>query len=278
MPERESPENAREEKRDRARCHEVEHEPGRLAERLDQEPRRNVCDDDDRNDPAENETEDARENYVGIARNVEEIEVAVDQALGADDPEADRGQSEHDGIMDGDTETDRHQIKHDHARARHDLQLGQRDANDDGAENGVQDAVEPELFRRDGELAIDRQREQGIESPRPNQLRNIRDVDEEKGLEQLGDHLVGADEQDHFPFRPVADSIDLSENDAEENDLAAEPEHFHDHPENEVGLETELANERVAQHDPPDLEITPHPETMSVDPTSRNFTRRARLL
>src|ERR1051326_6263769 len=101
MAEGESPENAREEKRDRARCHQMEHEPGRLAEGLDQEPRRNVCDDDDRNDPAENEAEDARENYVGIARNVEEIEVAIDQALGADDPEADRRQGGGDGKMEG---------------------------------------------------------------------------------------------------------------------------------------------------------------------------------
>jgi len=74
----------------------------------------------------------------------------------------------------------------------------------------------------------------------------------------LRDHLVSADEEDHFPFRPTADPIDLPENDAEESDLAAEPKDFHDHPENKVRLETQLADERVAQHDSPDLEIATH--------------------
>jgi hypothetical protein len=41
---------------------------------------------------------------------------------------------------------------------------------------------------------------------------------------------MGTDEQHHFPFRPITDVIDLPEDDAEENDLPAEPKHLDDHP------------------------------------------------
>ena len=36
------------------------------------------------------------------------------------------------------------------------------------------------------------------------------------------------------------------------------PKHFHQHPENEIGFETHLANERVAQHDGVDVDVTAH--------------------
>jgi hypothetical protein len=52
--------------------------------------------------------------------------------------------------------------------------------------------------------------------------------------------------------------IDLSEDDAKENDLPAEPEDLHDHPEKEICLKTHLANERVAQHDGVDFDVTTH--------------------
>ena len=47
----------------------------------------------DRDDPAENQPENLRENHVRITRDVEEIEIAVDQTLRAHDPEADRRQA-----------------------------------------------------------------------------------------------------------------------------------------------------------------------------------------
>src|SRR5205807_5962602 len=87
---------------------------------------------------------------------------------------------------------------------------------------------------------------------------NVCDVDEKESLEKLRDHLVRADEQHHFPFRPIANAIDLAKNDAEENDLPAEPEDFDDHPKEEVGFETHLADERIAQHDGVDVDVTPH--------------------
>jgi hypothetical protein len=86
----------------------------------------------------------------------------------------------------------------------------------------------------------------------------------------LRDDLVGADEQDHLPLRPVADAVDLPKNDAEEDDLAGEPEHFHDHPKNEIGLEAQLADEGVAQHDSPDFKVTPHADDL--------FWRSARIV
>src|SRR5438552_3986013 len=92
----------------------------------------------------------------------------------------------------------------------------------------------------------------------PKMKRDSRDVDEKKALENLRDHLVGADKQHHLPFRPIADAIDLPENDAKENNLSAEPKDLDDHPEQEVCLESHLANERVAQHDGVDFDVTAH--------------------
>ena len=89
------------------------------------------------------------------------------------------------------------------------------------------------MFGRDRELAVDRQDQERIELSRAHELGNVRDINEEECLEELRDDLMRADEQHDFPFRPVADPIDLAENDAEENNLAAEPEHLHDHPEDE---------------------------------------------
>ena len=136
--------------------------------------------------------------------------------------------------------------------------MHERKDDDDGADERVDDAVETELFGGDGELAVERQDEQRIEFPGADQLGNVRHVHEKECLKELRDDLVRADEQDHFPFRPVADPVDLPEDDAEEHDLAAEPEHLHHHPEEEIRLETQLADERVAQHDRVDFEVTAH--------------------
>jgi hypothetical protein len=67
-----------------------------------------------------------------------------------------------------------------------------------------------------------------------------------------------ADEQDDFPLRPITDVIDGTKNDTEKNDLTEEPKHFHYHPEKKVGLETHLANERVAQHNTVNFDVTAH--------------------
>src|SRR3981081_2119962 len=67
-----------------------------------------------------------------------------------------------------------------------------------------------------------------------------------------------ADEQDHFPFCPIADAVDVTEDDAEKNDLAAEPKHFHQHPKQEVRFKAHLADKRVAKHDGIDFDVTPH--------------------
>src|SRR4051812_23818158 len=114
MAEGESPENPGEKEGDRTGENEMQHEPGRLPERLDEEPRRDICHDHDRDDPAENKAKDARENDIRVAGDVEEVEVAVDETLGADDPETYRGQGEHDRVMHRDAETNRDQVKRDH--------------------------------------------------------------------------------------------------------------------------------------------------------------------
>ena len=100
--------------------------------------------------------------------------------------------------------------------------------------------------------------EKRVELSRAHQLRNVGDVHEKERLKKLRDDLVRADEQHHFPFRPIADLIHLSKDDAEEDDLAAEPKHLHQHPKDEIRLEAHLANERVAQHDGVDFEVAAH--------------------
>jgi hypothetical protein len=77
-------------------------------------------------------------------------------------------------------------------------------------------------------------------------------------LEKLCDDLVRPDQQNDFPFCPVANVIDTPKNDAEKNDLAAEPQNLHHHPQQEVRLEAQIADERVAQHDGIDFDVTAH--------------------
>ena len=198
-------------------------------------------------------------NHIGIARDVKEIEVAVDQSLGPNDPEADRGEAEHDRIMHRDAEAERDQVKQDRHRAGHDVQLDERDARRRRRRAAALITLSsPNCFVETANwLSIGRTRSESS-FPVRTSSGMFGDVNEEKGLEKLRDDLMRPDEQDDLPFRPVADPVDLTENDAEENDLAAEPEHFHHHPEDEVRLETHLADERVAQHDGIDLDITPH--------------------
>jgi len=183
MAERESPEKPGEKKGDRARDHEVQHQPPGLPERFDEESRRDVRHDHNRNNPAKDETKWRRENHVGIAGDVKEIEVAVNQTLRPNDPETDRREREHDWVMDRDAEANRDEIKRDHPETGHDLQFGQGDDHHRGAQECVQDAVEPELFRRDGELAVDRQDQERIEPAGPDELGNVRNVNEEECLE-----------------------------------------------------------------------------------------------
>src|SRR4030095_4194043 len=182
-------------------------------------------------------------------RDIEKVEIAIDQSLRADDPKAERSQAEHDGVMHGDAETKRNNIKQNGKQVRHDIELEQRNNNHDGAKQRVDDAVERELFRGHRELAVDWQHPNGIQFSGAHELGDVRDVHEKERLEELRDNLVCADQQDHFPFCPVTDAIDISKNDAEKNDLAAEPQNLHHHPQQEVCLKAHVPDERVAQHD-----------------------------
>ena len=120
---------------------------------------------------------------------------------------------------------------------------------------------------------------------RLQELRMVPDIDDgitERGLRELHDggfrgcrfnfvrHLGGVPDMAVF-HRIVAmvaplgwhidlhfDAIDLPEDDAEENNLSAKPEDFDNHPEQEVRLETHLADKRVAQHDGIDFDVTAH--------------------
>src|SRR5215475_12065293 len=149
--------------------------------------------------------------------------------------------------MHSDAKAKCHNIEQNRKRVRHDVQLEQRNKNHDGAKQRVDNAVKPELFRGNRELTVDWQNQNGIQFSSAHELGNVCDVHEKERLEELRDDLVRADQQHHFPLRPVADSIDIPKNDAEENDLPAEPKNLHHHPQQEVRLETHVPDERVAQ-------------------------------
>src|SRR6266480_765290 len=160
--------------------------------------------------------------------------------------------------MHGDAEYERDQVKEDRQRVWYDTEPRQRHADHHSAKRGVDHAVEAELFSGNSKLAVDRQHQQRVEFSGADQFRNIGNVDEKKALENLGDHLVGADEKHHFPFRPITDVIYLPENNAEENNLSAEPKDLDDHPQQEVCLEAHFPNEGVAEHDRVDFDVTAH--------------------
>src|SRR6476646_583265 len=134
----------------------MQHQRKRLTERFDEQARRNVRNDHHRNHPAKNYPEKPRENDIRITRDIEKVEIAIHQSLRANNPKTHRGQTEHDGAMNGDSETKCHNIEQNGKCVRYDAQLGQLYANYGGTEKGVDNAVEAELFGGHGELAVDR--------------------------------------------------------------------------------------------------------------------------
>src|SRR6266511_3180654 len=132
--------------------------------------------------------------------------------------------------MHSNAKAQRNQVKQDGCQIWHNIETRKRYAYYHPPSPSVDAAIEAELFRRNSKLAIDRQNQQGIPFSRAHQLRNICDVNKKECLKKLGDHLVRADKQHDLPLRPVTNAIDIAENDAEEDNLPAEPKNLHDHP------------------------------------------------
>ena len=65
-----------------------------------------------------------------------------------------------------------------------------------------------------------------------------------------------SDQQNDFPFCPVSDPLDVTEDYFNEDDLPDEPKQLDSHPEQKVRLKSHFPNERVAQHDRVDLPVT----------------------
>src|SRR5437764_206119 len=107
MPQGKTPEKSRQPKNDSRSDHQLEHKLPRLSERFDQESCRDICHDYYRNNPPENKAKDPWKDHIGITRDIEEVEIAVNKALCAHDPKADRGQAKHDRVMDGNAKTER---------------------------------------------------------------------------------------------------------------------------------------------------------------------------
>jgi hypothetical protein len=108
----------------------------------------------------------------------------------------------------------------------------------------------------DEELRRGRLGEVEIEPARANQFRKLRQVGHEQHLENLLDQHVGGDQQQHLPLAPARDDVDLQVKKLNEAQLEPEPGQVDDDPEDEVGLEHELAHDGVADLGQPDAGIT----------------------
>src|ERR1700741_4747202 len=123
MAQGETPKASRQAKDNRRGNDQLEHQPARLTERLDEKSRRDVSHDHHGNNPAKYHPEKSGKNYVGITRDVEEIKVTINETLRAHDPEADCRKTEHNGVMNRDTEAQRGHIKQHRHRIWDDTEL-----------------------------------------------------------------------------------------------------------------------------------------------------------
>ena len=221
---------------------------------MDQESRWDVGHDDDGNHPAEDEFEGSAVDGVRVAPYVEEAVVTVNQTLGSDHPETRGGEDQHDAVVDEDAAANRHDVEQDLRRRGDDGELPEREKNDACTDKRVDHIVHAELLERDDELRVDRQQEHEVHPAGPDEFRKICQIHVEEGLKELADQLVCSNEQDDLPFRPSADHSHVGEDHLDEDDLAQEPEHLHEHPEQKVEFETHLADERVPEHHPIDFQ------------------------
>src|SRR6266496_104675 len=153
---RKPPENAGEPKNN-ARCNDkVQHQLHWLSKRFDEQPSGDVRNNYDRNDPAENHAKNPWENHIRIASNVQEVKVAVNQALRPHDPKTYCCQAEHDGVVHGDAKSERGQVQQNRYWGWHDSKLRQRNADYHATQRRVDDAVEGELFSGNSKLAVER--------------------------------------------------------------------------------------------------------------------------
>ena len=98
-------------------------------------------------------------------------------------------------------------------------------------------------------LAIHRLQKDEVEFPGPNEFRQIDKVGKKEPLKDLADNLMGANQEDHLPLRPVANLVDVTEYHLDKDQLADKPKRFHDHPQEKIQLEIHLPNQGVAEHD-----------------------------
>ena len=103
--------------------------PGRLR-RVHQDSRRDVGDDDDRDQPAKNKFDGAFEYNIRITSKVHYVVITPNKALGPNDPEARCREGKEDRVVDGHTEEHCHQVKGDLAWAGNNMQPVQRVGDD----------------------------------------------------------------------------------------------------------------------------------------------------
>src|SRR5438045_8058494 len=134
---------------------------------------------------------------------------------------------------------------HDLEGGGNEVQLLQSIDHHGHGRTGVDKAPQVNLAQGDNEAGIDREQEHEIELTSADILRNLGTVGEKKCLENLLNEVARAHQQNHLPLRPIANVIGVLINHRDEGQLQAEPEQLNDDPEQEVGLETHLANDGV---------------------------------
>ena len=103
----------------------------------------------------------------------------------------------------------------------------------------------PERGRK---LPVYRLQQDEIEFPGSNEFRQIDQIDIKESLKDLADDLVGSNEQDHLPLGPIADLVDVTENDVNKNQLTHEPKCLNHQPQEEVELKVHVPDDGIAQH------------------------------
>src|SRR6266542_2507781 len=156
MAQRKLPENAGQPKNNARSNDKVKHQLHWLSKRFDEQPGGDVRNNYDRNDPAENQAKNPREDHIRVASNVQEVKVAVNQTLRPHDPKTDCCQAEHDGVVHGDAESERDHVQQDRHWGWHDPKLRQRNTDYHATQRGVDDAVEGELLAGNSKLAVQR--------------------------------------------------------------------------------------------------------------------------
>ncbi len=177
--------------------------------------------------------ETARKGVVGYPRDVKEVVVTPNDALGADGPEADGGQQEHQGVVNQYARHAQDEEAEHLDRGGHERDLAGGVGHDCHGKAGINKGAEVHLPEGNDEAGVDREQEQKVQFAGANEFGKIGAVDEEEGLEKLLDEVAPANEHDDLPFGPGADVFGVQVKHTDKAELESEPKKLDDDPEEE---------------------------------------------